>query len=872
MIKLSDCWAKTNPETGVPELSVQLHCMTVGTIARILYSLLAKSVQAQLPKGSITVIAAHDIGKLTPGFLLKSTKWHHFAQINALVSRDGLVTNHAIVSQWHLQQVAGSHSDSRYWYLSTGGHHGSYSGKFKPMSLKPNESDCSFFEPLRDQLLRILINAFGPLPDASAKRAMEHVHLLTGFTIMADWIGSNSEWFTPQMQECTEVVERKCQQILRDLGWTPEIKKGLSFGHQFEPNAPETFQARGIQRALLDVCDAPGLYIVEAPMGLGKTEAALAAAYKRWTDGSEKGLYFALPTQLTSNKIHERINAFLTNIIGKDAVQALIHSNAWLGDQATKRLAPRDGSDSEDLEHTDTDEVLRWYGSTRKALIAPFGTGTIDQALLAVLPARFSALRYFALAGKVVVIDEVHSYDPYMSALIDRLIRFLLKAGCTVIILSATLTAERRAEMIAAAGAEEPPPPESYPLITKVATTTTQAEHFPVAFTSEPVSVEIQHQYLTDDYEDTFWNKVAAMVEAGANVVVIRNSVALAQATYREIKSRISDNISSENIGLLHSRFTQEQRDENEGKWTGLLGKDESRRPRGSLLVSTQIVEQSVDIDADVLITDLAPVELILQRIGRLHRHQRPRPVGFEQAICHILHPDSDWRGDVQSVKATLTPHHYIYPPFKLWQSSVWLSSRNSIRLPGDVRETLEGAAILSPERETYPTVGAFEDEYLDLVREQRGTAKVRDIFNSQAIEDQEGAETRYGMKPTAELVLLAKPPVEQGGVVRVEFTDGCVICVRNGIFSYPLAKALRTHAVRIPRYLVQEQIKSAPAWLDQHLRQSILAVHESDSTVLQAYPYNNNAFTLHYHPSHGLSYEKEKMLSVATSEEDFWF
>jgi CRISPR-associated endonuclease/helicase Cas3 len=691
---------------------------------------------------------------------------------------------------------------------------------------------------------------------------------MTGFTIFADWIASNTDWFPPNIQPDRKIIAAAAHRILTDLGWNSAIASGVSFGQQFLPEDPGSFQPRGIQSALLDMADAPGLYILEAPMGMGKTEAALATAYKRWTEGPERGLYFALPTQLTSNRIHDRISAFLRNTLENPAILTLAHGSAWLGERQARMLSPEDESD----ESNDTDEALRWYSSTRRALLAPFGTGTIDQALLAILPARFAALRYFGLTGKVVVIDEVHSYDPYMSALIDRLVNYLLKARSTVIVLSATLTAERRGELIAAAGAVESNPPLSYPLITKVGAGSKTAVHVPVDCDTPPKTIRLSHHTLYPETEDNFWCRVASQVEEGANIVILRNTVALAQQTFNRLKSFVTERISDHHVGLIHSRFPHWQRQENEEKWVRFLGKGDAQRPPGSLLVSTQIVEQSVDIDADILVTDLAPTDLILQRIGRLHRHSRSRASGFEHATCHILHPPTDWQGSERAVKEQLTPHHFIYPALTLWQASCHLRSRESIDLPDDVRQTLETASGLRPGHDSSPAVIAFYESFQRECDTQTGTAKTRDVFNQSAIDDKEGVETRYGVQPTARLVLIQSYPEERDGVITLKPYQGSPVRFNPAEFSSRLAETLHLNAARIPSYLVRNQLIHSPAWLKQHLSDAVLAIVSDDTSELGIVPDRPSPFVLYYHPTQGILYEKKADKVALAEPEDFWF
>jgi CRISPR-associated endonuclease/helicase Cas3 len=872
-IQLVDCWAKTDPLTGKPALTVRDHCMIVGHVAQTLCRMSPESFRRLLPPGAVALISAHDLGKITPGFQLKCPLWTHHAAISASIIHSNLETNHARVSAWHLAYSTNLPvgDASRRWLVSTAGHHGSYLYGFEkpprqcfegvdPTSIHPA------FEKLRDELLSEIIATFGPLPTETAKNQQIRAHFLTGFTIFADWIGSNTDWFPLGAPFTSERIEEKTRAILRDcFGMSVPVIPQLSFGQLFNRENPDSFPPRPLQEAILAAADRPGLYIIEAPMGMGKTEAALAAAYHRWTTGSERGLYFALPTQLTSAKIHDRIHSFLSAIIDGPAFQSLIHGNAWLDEKRNRRVSPHtDDSD-------DTDEALQWFSSTRRQLLSPFGTGTIDQALLAILPARFAALRHFALAGKVVVIDEVHAYDPYMSALIDRLIEFLLPTGSTVIILSATLTAARRAQLVAAAGACESHAPETYPLITKVATGETTACHIKVSDSSPEKTVALHPATLTPENTDTFWQSIADHIVAGANVVVIRNTVALSQQTFLHLKSLINSTIPPEHCGLLHSRYTHRHRQSNEGRWIELLGKNPDDRPVGSLLVATQIVEQSVDIDADLLITDLAPTELILQRIGRLHRHPHPRPAGCETPACHILIPPVDWHHTAKEIETALAPHHFIYPPLALWQAHHTLGHGHPITLPAEIRPLLESSAASIPD----PAVlRAFEQFLPDSLRQrlaQQGTAKTRHVFAT-AVDDREGAETRWRIQPTAHLILLRAAPEIRAGSLTIQPVHGDpVTCPASGFFSYPLARALHENAIRIPAYLVRPS--DSPDWLRLHLADAVIAIVNHASAKLELPFAKSSNYSFEHTEEIGLTWQKSAFSSPRDIDpEDSWF
>ena len=282
-------------------------------------------------------------------------------------------------------------------------------------------------------------------------------------------------------------------------------------------------------------------------MGFGKTEAALAAAYRLMATGQASGVYFGLPTQITSNRIHERVQPFVNRICNDVEPVRLAHSASWLLDTVQMaRLHPA----SPDTEGADHVQVARsWFASPKRALLAPFGVGTIDQSLLGVVAAKHFFVRQFGLAGKVVILDEVHTYDLYTSTLIDALVKRLRELECTVIILSATLTEKRRRELLGLS--EDQPISATYPLVSGVAGSLIEQPCTPPppksivvrAFTGDPLA------------ED-----VIAQAQRGACVLWIRNTVDEAQETYRGLQSAKFQG--GPPVALLHSRFPFFRREE----------------------------------------------------------------------------------------------------------------------------------------------------------------------------------------------------------------------------------------------------------------------------------------------------------------------
>ncbi len=862
-ITLSDCWAKTD-EAGVPALSVRDHCVNVGSVGKSIVETLPPGLVTLLPQGAILLVAGHDIGKISPGFLLKCANWREqWSQALRLDAATTYEGKHAVASQ---QIFAQQYEKPSKWLMALGGHH----GKYFCSNARPSNrliDARSQFASLQLELLHELTEIFGNLPPEDDIQKGARLHWFTGFMIFSDWIGSNTTWFPLTANPSTlNDSSNRAESALKDIGWDScAVQSEVSFSTLFDLPTP-----RPLQAALINAVTGPGLYIVEAPMGEGKTEAALAAAYRRWNDGEERGLYFALPTQLTSNRIHDRVSRFLEKCIADPSSIALIHGNAWLTNQRTQPLRPTvvGATQQDELDHAST--ANRWFSDSRRSLLAPFGVGTIDQALMAVLRVRFSALRMFALSGKVVVIDEVHSYDPYTSALVDRAVFWLLELRCTVIILSATLTKSRRSSLIAAAGAEDLNPSSEYPLITKVATGDQVSQSITIEeLTPAHKTVEI---FMCACNQPDWINEAVAAAESGACVLVIRNTIDLARESFHQFKTAIRD--VGIRCGLIHSRFTQLNREANETEWMDLLGKNQALRPHGAILVGTQVLEQSIDIDADLLITDLAPTDLILQRIGRLHRHTvstRQRPVACEKPRCLILQPEVTWDADHKNLKDQLKPHRFVYPPFSLYMADRVWSQRSRIQLPGDIRDLLE--ASFECRADLPDGVQVFWQELEKLTEEMENTAWANGVFKEAALEDVEGSQTRWKIQPTAHLVVLKNAPAQRVGGVECEFTTGEICSFVSGIFSFELARLLQLHAIRVPRYFVKNLIKLQPAWLQQHLQGAVLCVVDEFHHLVPCFGSENAAFSFEYNSTTGLKHTRNEQLLIDYTEDDeSWF
>jgi CRISPR-associated endonuclease/helicase Cas3 len=539
------------------------------------------------------------------------------------------------------------------------------------------------------------------------------------------------------------------------------------------------FAPHPLQREFINAVDGPGVYVLEAPMGSGKTEAALYAAYRLMVTGVNAGLYFGLPTRLTSDKIHERVRRFLDKVAEDAASVRLAHGHAWLRafEFGGEQLAPGH----------------EWFNPRKRALLVPFAVGTIDQALLSVIKVRHFFVRRFGLAGKVVVLDEVHSYDLYTGTLLDLLVRTLMSMNCTVIVLSATLTRARKTALLGGldvSGLDGEA--DEYPQVSvRTATDTRRASLSPPAETGVVVD-------WRDATPSDVANQAVAKALAGQCVLCIANTVATAQQWYNEVKAATPE--MAYDVGLLHSKFPSWRRAELEAQWTTTLGRG-GPRPKGCVLVATQVVEQSVDLDADFLITELAPTDMLFQRLGRLWRHSRPERPATDAAVL-IVTRDLDSVGSFAELVAALgKPNSRVYAPFVLWRTfQVW-KSVSSLRLPADIRPLLE-QTYSEPSRTDPAFVHEARQNVLVHAEKLRALANAAraDVLGFPTMEDDDEAVTRYSDIPTVDVV-LARSVDSTGREADVVLSDGSHVHLETHLWIPSLAVALHRNLVPIPTY-----------------------------------------------------------------------
>ena len=495
--------------------------------------------------------------------------------------------------------------------------------------------------------------AFAPGPRLRDTPAL--AHLFAGIVALADQLGSDDEAFEYEPNPDPQYIERA-----RRIATEAVRSKGFARCDWCRGAAAadvrtlfDYVEPRPSQRAVAEApLDRP-LLILESETGSGKTEAALLRFAALWRAGLVDGLYFAVPTRAAAKQLHGRVRQALDRLFPRSAnVQTVLAVPGYLvaGDAEGRR-----GDRFEVFWEDEPDEetrLARWSAeSARKFLSAPAAVGTVDQVLLAGLRVKWAHFRAASLARSLLVVDELHASDAYMSEVLLGGLRGHLALGGHAVLMSATLGAAARSKFISKSARTSPPSPTDaedvpYPVLT-LAGGVSAPETRAIATTGPTKSVSMSAVPILGDPE-SIARMAADAARDGARVLVIRNTVASAQAVFGALLAQGGGELAltlAQGPALHHSRFAAEDRKRLDDAVEQVIGK-ERRLPGGMVVIGTQTLEQSLDIDADFLISDICPVDVLLQRIGRLHRHARTdRPGRFEEPRCLVLVPETELEG-----------------------------------------------------------------------------------------------------------------------------------------------------------------------------------------------------------------------------------
>jgi len=705
-------WGKSAKEGGWhPAIC---HMIDVGRVAEALLESVLSSTAANLllapscstGPGARSVLAflcaLHDLGKVSPGFQKKRRDLFHppgdgFGFSVADESNHGAVTAEATAVL--LRDCGLSIDAAEDIARALGGHHGSFP------SLLGKSCGKGQWDIARRQAAAQLVRLFGldleGLRWNEAALTPAWLMVLAGLVSVSDWIGSDERFFPYVGGAVTEVAayaqkaRDKAKRAVSEIGWSrvPAGRNPPAFGELFfdllEGEVRRSWSPNPMQSLcgeLSHAAEGPFLLLVEAPTGSGKTEGALWAAEIEAGRRGAHGLYYALPTQATSNQMLERLLDFLRGRFAGNVPLHLLHGMASMNETFRELRAACLSTEKSSATPTNVDQedgavvAREWFCGRKRGLLSPFAVGTVDQSLLAALTTRHFFVRLFGLAQKTVVIDEVHAYDTYMSTLLDRLLEWLAAVGSSVILLSATLPARRRKELVRAyTGGDPVEPGPSYPRVIVGSAGRIEEKHVPH---DEAQERTIRVTSCRDEPQGVA-DRLAGKLKDGGCAAWICNTVSRAQEAYRTL--RADGRFADADLTLFHARYAIEDRLRREGAVLRKFGKN-GDRPDKAVVVATQVIEQSLDLDFDFMVTDLAPVDLMLQRVGRLHRHRgRPRPAALVQ-------PEVCWRspeGGEEGVPA-FGECGFIYEPYVLLRTWLLLQGRDRITLPSETETLVE--------------------------------------------------------------------------------------------------------------------------------------------------------------------------------------
>ena len=563
----------------------------------------------------------HDFGKITPAFQLKQSRPYNEALDQSVLAK---LSSLSLPNKLPLADKSPHNTAGAYLLRSTcfagivASHHGTTPTKRELMLqriYRDNYGDSQWAN-LRQEFLDIAVKDLTPKEKDMlyhASLSQDQQILLLGLVMMADWLASNENYFPliPIDDSYQDIDEKKriktgLSRWAKETKWQPQTDFDITkyFQDHFD------FKPHTLQKEMLETIKTikkPGLILIEAPMGTGKTETALTASEILSIKCHTNGIFYGLPTQATSNAMLPRLVSWLTAEQGRHGLK-LMHSKA----NSVKTY--------QDLDKNNNVFINHWYNHKLGSL-EHFTIGTIDQLLQMSLSQRHLAFKHLAFSGKTVIIDEVHTYDAYMQSYLQKALKWLGEYHVPVIALSATLTHQIRQSLVSSYLQRdvELPTNLAYPLLTYTENSIVKQQSNFAKRQSKKVIIKS----FTKDEPQKIAQKADNLIAQGGICGIIVNSITRAQGIAKDVKAPKI---------LLHSSFLAQDRSCIEEQ----ILKTIKSRPKKLVIIGTQVLEQSLDLDFDVLITDAAPMDLLLQRIGRLWRHNRKRANSFTKPVCYV--------------------------------------------------------------------------------------------------------------------------------------------------------------------------------------------------------------------------------------------
>ncbi|MES9993564.1 MAG: CRISPR-associated helicase Cas3' [Candidatus Thiodiazotropha sp.] len=720
-------WGKASKEDNSYHL-LPYHCLDVAAVGYVLleqhkymrhFMVQITGIDERLIKYCLPyLLSLHDMGKFSASFqnlrpdrfrFLQSREWSKAASprhdnLGYMLWQDHIKSHFRQLGILPIQDKGSLVARNRptgleYWMQAMFGHHGVPPKRDGICSdyFEPQDIDA-VFEFVTDAA-RLLLPAESRMPQSGFEQNQLASWWLAGFVVLCDWLGSNTEYFKPESSVCSlsdywNLAKERAKDAVAATELLPSTAAPLLdvktlFSPKIEIVTPLQAHCES-----LELQSGPQMFLLEDVTGAGKTEAAVILAHRQLVAGDAQGIYFGLPTMATANAMYDRMAVVYQRLFQGDTKPSLVlaHGARDLSTHFRQSLVPVQVT--ENFNYGDDTESAgcrcnAWFADNRKkALLAEVGVGTIDQALMAILPSRHQSLRLLGLLGKVLIVDEVHACDAYMNRLLCKLLKAHAASGGSAILLSATLPTTQRHQLVSAfskgAGWDirklNRTDLDDYPLLTHAHAVQIDETRLDTR-DSVRRSVDVKFVHTYDDVEKL----IAEAVAEGQCVCWIRNTVTDARDAYLHLCEQYPDK-----IDLFHARFAMQDRLDIETSILNCFGSESTTVERkGRVLIATQVVEQSLDLDFDLMITDLAPIDLIIQRAGRLHRHQRGER-GVPTLIINGPDPDSEvsdsWFKDYFKKASYVYPHHG-----QLWRTAHLLKAKGSFRMPEDARLLIEG-------------------------------------------------------------------------------------------------------------------------------------------------------------------------------------
>ncbi len=681
-------------------------------------------------------LAWHDIGKFANGF--QQLFQHNNPKLVAPDPSKGYLSRHDSLGHWLWKKYLIEKSEIQLeqynnniekiydiWLLIMTGHHGkppileakgklSFNAHDKQASLDYIKAINQLF--IVDAKLTCYPTNF--FDKTFRKNLTKLSWLLAAITVISDWLGSNEQFF-PFCSESMELSEywanyalANAEKAVATLPKRSSITPFNGIKNLFPFIAkPTPLQQQALSCQLTNI--GPELFIMEDVTGAGKTEASMILAHRLMAAGKAHGIYIGMPTQATANGIYQRTAKVYGQLYQADSHPSLVlaHGASYMNPTFTQTIINLDNISQQKYLNNDnsaSSECNEWFVDTRKkSLLAEVGVGTLDQALMAVMPFKHQSLRLLGLRHKLLILDEVHAYDSYMVKLLESLLHYHASQGGSAIILTATLPFFLREKLLNAFYSGLTSTPSSLTVNTDLPFPLfTQLNQKSLVEQAIETRDEVKRQVKIDwiDNINSGIEKIKKAIEQGKIICWIKNSVADAISLYQQIKQNL--HLDTKQILLFHSRFAYCDRLAIEQKTIEWAGKTSNNTIRSAkIIIATQVIEQSLDLDFDEMISDIAPIDLLIQRAGRLQRHVRDKHGNIKSAthqnqprdernppILTVFaptwqdDPSEDWldNPEFRNTKYVYANHAY------LWFTQRVLRERGVITMPEEARLLIE--------------------------------------------------------------------------------------------------------------------------------------------------------------------------------------